>query len=264
MNLLFIGDIVGKGGRRAVRTIVPELRKEFNCSFVIANLENTAAGAGLNAKCINQLHPDFVDVVTTGDHVWDQKDFEYEIEQFKAVLRPANMSTRQPGKGFGVFRNPACGDVAVINLQGQVFMKDVAYNPFEKVDEILNSLPATAKNIIVDFHAEATSEMAAMAHFLDGRVTAVLGTHTHVQTADAKILPGGTAFISDVGMVGSENSILGREIEPVIEKFLTGMPRRLPVNEKDIRFDAVVISYNHTTGKAEKIVPVSRMVPADN
>ena len=260
MNLLFIGDIVGKGGRKAVQTLVPDLRREFNCSFVIANMENAAAGAGLNAKCINQLYPDFVDVVTTGDHVWDQKGFEIEIEKFQAVLRPANLSDKQPGKGFGVFRNPACGDVAVINLQGKVFMKESAFCPFAKVDEILNKIPKTVTCKIVDFHAEATSEMAALAHYLDGKVTAVLGTHTHVQTADAKILPSGTAFMSDVGMVGSENSVLGRDISSVIEKFTTGMPKRLPVNESNIRVDAVVISYNITTGKAENIIPISRLV----
>jgi len=259
MNLLFIGDIVGKGGRKAIQELVPELRKEFKCSFVIANLENAAGGSGLNAKCINQVHPDYIDVVTTGDHVWDQKGFEQEIDQFKAVLRPANLNDRQPGKGFGVFRNPACGDLAVINLQGKVFMKDSAYCPFAKADEILKKIPRNIKTKIVDFHAEATSEMAALAHFLDGKVTAVLGTHTHVQTADAKILPNGTAFMTDVGMVGSESSVLGREIEAVIDKFVTGMPKRLPVNERDIRLDGVVISYNLQTGKAENIQPLSRM-----
>ncbi len=259
MNLLFIGDVVGKGGRKAVQELVPELRKEFKCSFVIANLENTASGAGLNAKCINQLHPDFVDVVTTGDHAWDRKEFEQEIDQYKAVLRPANLSDRQPGKGFGVFRNPACGDIAVINLQGKIFMKDSAYCPFAKVDEVLKKIPRNITCKIVDFHAEATSEMAAMGYYLDGKVTAVLGTHTHVQTADAKLLPRGTAFMSDVGMVGAEISILGRDIDAVIEKFVSGMPKRLPVNNHNIRLDAVVISYDLKTGRAEKITPVSRM-----
>ena len=264
MNLLFIGDIVGKSGRKAVQTLVPKLRREFNCSFVIANMENSAGGAGVNAKCIRQLHPDFIDVVTTGDHVWDQKAFETEIEQFKAVIRPANLNDKQPGKGFGVFRNPACGEIAVINLQGKVFMKESAYCPFTRAEEILKQIPPTVKSIIVDFHAEATSEMAAMAHMLNGKVTAVLGTHTHVQTADSKILPGGTAFITDVGMVGSENSILGREIDAVIEKFLTGMPRRLPIEQNNIRLDAVVISYDQTTGKALEIKPISRMVPSSS
>lgn len=260
MNLLFIGDIVGKGGRRAVQSLVPDLRKEFNCSFCIANAENSAGGGGINAKCINDIFPDFVDVITMGDHIWDQKEFELEIERFNAVLRPANLSKHQPGKGYGVFRNPGGGDVAVINLQGKIFMKESAYCPFEKVQEVLNSIPKNIKSIIVDFHAEATSEKAAMAHFLDGKVTAVLGTHTHVQTADAKILPEGTAFISDVGMVGSEASILGRTIDSVINKFVTGMPKRLPVNDHETRLDAVVVSYDMTTGKANSITNISRMV----
>lgn len=262
MNLLFIGDIVGKGGRRAVRELVPDLRREFNCSFCIANGENSAGGGGINAKCINDIQPDFVDVITMGDHIWDQKEFELEIERYDAVVRPANLSKHQPGKGYGVFRNPGGGDVAVINLQGKVFMKESANCPFETVEDILKKIPKTVKCIIVDIHAEATSEKAAMAHFLDGKVTAVLGTHTHVQTADAKILPGGTAFISDVGMVGSEASILGRTIESVVNKFVSGMPKRLPVNDHDARLDAVVISYDMNTGKADKITNVSRMVQA--
>lgn len=259
MNLLFIGDIVGKGGRRAVIELVPELRKEFNCSFVVGNMENAAGGSGINSKCIKDLHPDFIDVVTNGDHVWDQKEFQQEIDQFKGVLRPANLGDKQPGRGFGVFRNPACGDLAVINLMGKVFMKDSAYCPFSKVDEILQTLPMNAKSIFIDFHTEATSEIAAMGHYLDGKVTAVMGTHTHVQTSDAKILPKGTAFISDVGMVGSENSVLGRDISSVVDKFVSGMPKRLPVNEKNIRLDAVIISYDVNTGKADKITPISRM-----
>ena len=259
MNLLFIGDIVGKGGRKALQQLVPELRKEFKCSFVIANLENAAAGSGLNKKCITQVHPDFVDVITTGDHVWDQKGFELEIEQFKSVLRPANLNDSQPGRGFGVYRNPASGDIAVINIQGKTFMKESAYCPFAKVDEVLSKIPKNIKCRIVDFHAEATSEKKAMGYHLNGRVTAVLGTHTHVQTADARILSGGTAYITDTGMVGSEDSVLGREVDAVLDKFISGMPRRLPVHNHNIRLDAVVISYNVKSGKAEKITPISRM-----
>ncbi|MDD3118350.1 MAG: TIGR00282 family metallophosphoesterase [Victivallales bacterium] len=258
MNLLFIGDVVGKGGRKALAEQVPELRREFNCSFCIANGENSAAGVGLSTSCVADLS-NYVDVITSGDHVWDQKNFEREIRQFSQVLRPANFSAMQPGRGFGVFRNKGGGEVAVINLLGKVFVRESAYCPFETVDRILQQLPPMIKTIVVDFHAEATSEKAAMGHFLDGRVTAVLGTHTHVQTADAKILPGGTAFISDVGMTGAEYSILGREVEAVIHKFRTGMPMRLPVVEKGIRLDAVVISYDMNTGKATAIHPVSRM-----
>ncbi len=256
MNLLFIGDVVGKGGRLAVRQLVPELRRQYNCSFVIANVENVAGGAGISASCLTDF-AGVVDVYTSGDHVWDQKGFEEEITRFSNLLRPANYNKKQPGKGFEVFRNSAGGEVAVINLLGKVFMKESSSCPFETVEGILASLPPTAKTIIVDMHAEATSEKAAMAHFLDGRVTAVIGTHTHVQTADATVLPKGTAFISDVGMTGSINSILGREIDAVLKKFTSGMPQKLPVVEKDIRLDAVVLSYDMATGRATDIKNIS-------
>jgi metallophosphoesterase (TIGR00282 family) len=259
MNFLFVGDVVGKGGRKAVMELVPELKREYNCSFCVVNAENIANGAGLTQKCLKEM-ADATDVITTGDHVWDQKQFEQEIQLFKNVLRPANLSKLQPGKGYGIFRNPAAGEVAVINLQGKVFMKDSAYCPFETVENILTQIPPTVKCIIVDIHAEATSEKAAMAHFLDGKVTAVLGTHTHVQTADASILPGKTAFISDVGMVGANYSVLGRDVVSVVNKFRTGMPKRLPVVDENVRLDAVVVSYDVNTGKASEIKPVSRMV----
>ncbi len=257
MNILFIGDIVGKGGRKAVKQLTPELKREHNCSFVIANAENIAAGSGLAAKCLRELS-ECVDVFTSGDHVWDQKNFVQEISQFNNVLRPANMSDKQPGKGYGVFRNPACGDVAVINLLGKVFMRDSAYCPFETVEKILTQIPKTVKCIIVDLHAEATSEMAGMAHFLDGKVTAVIGTHTHVQTSDGKILGNGTVLLSDVGMVGGEYSILGREVDAVIKKFRIGMPVRLPVVETGIRLDAAIISYDTATGRATGIKTISK------
>jgi metallophosphoesterase (TIGR00282 family) len=256
MNLLFIGDVVGKGGRAAVKELVPELRKKYNCSFIIANVENVAGGAGISASCLTDFSG-VVDVYTSGDHVWDQKGFEEEIKRLSNFLRPANYNRKQPGKGYEVFRNPASGELAVINLLGKVFMKESSNCPFETVETILSALPPAVKTIIVDIHAEATSEKAAMAHFLDGRVTAVVGTHTHVQTADACILPKGTAFISDVGMTGSVNSILGRDIESVLRKFTSGMPQKLPVVEKDIRLDAVVISYDMNTGKASEIKNIS-------
>lgn len=257
MNILFIGDIVGKGGRKAVLQLVPELRRQFNCSFCIANAENIAGGAGLTTSCLSEIPKGIVDVFTTGDHVWDQKGFESEIGSLANVLRPANMSVRQPGKGFGVFKNPGCGEIAVVNLLGKVFMKESAYCPFETAEKILSQIPKTVKCIVLDFHAEATSEKAAMAYWLDGRVTAVIGTHTHVQTADAAVLPKGTAFISDVGMVGALASILGRDINAVLQKFTTGMPVKLTVVEKGIRLNAVVISYDPNTGHATEIKNIS-------
>ena len=257
MNLIFIGDVVGKSGRAAIAQLVPELRRRYNAQFVIVNGENAAGGNGLSESCLKELLQN-ADVVTSGDHTWDQKGFEQEIKLFDRIIRPANYHRNQPGRGYGVFVNPAAGNVAVIALQGKVFMRESAYCPFETADRILQELPSTQKTIIVDFHAEATSEKIAMAEYLDGRVTAVLGTHTHVQTADARILPGGTAAITDVGMTGAERSVLGREIPAVITKFTTGMPTRLPVAETGrIRLDGVVISYDVSNIRATAIAPFS-------
>ncbi|MBR7127377.1 MAG: YmdB family metallophosphoesterase [Lentisphaeria bacterium] len=263
MNILFIGDIVGKGGRQAVVNLVPEIKKEFNVQFVIANAENCAGGNGANLKCLEEMQG-VVNVFTLGDHTWDQKGFESEITRIDNLVRPANFNNTQPGKGFGIFRNPAGGEVAVISLMGKVFMRDSAYCPFETVDKILTEkIPASVKTIFVDFHAEATSEKLAMGYFLDGRVTAVLGTHTHVQTNDGRILSNGTALMTDVGMVGGDTSVLGREVEDVLAKFTSGMPGRLNVVEKGlIRLDGAVISYDYRNGKADKIVPISRFFEA--
>jgi 2',3'-cyclic-nucleotide 2'-phosphodiesterase len=263
MNILFIGDVVGKGGRNAVKKLVPEIRQEFNCSFCIANGENSAGGSGINEKCIQDLHGSggLVDVITLGDHVWSQKTFEHEIVGKKTIVRPANLNPKQPGVGYNIFRVPAGGEIAVINLLGTVFMKDSIWCPFEEVQRILDKLPTRIKCIFVDFHAEATSEKIAMGRFLDGKVTAVFGTHTHAQTADAEVHPGGTAYITDTGMVGAHRSVLGRSVEDVLDKFTSGMPRRLKVEEKGLmRLDAVVVSYNMTTGKANSIKAISRKV----
>ena len=260
MNFIFLGDVVGKGGRVAVKQLVPELKREFNAQFVIVNGENAAAGNGLTGSCVRELL-EVADVITCGDHVWDQKGFENEINQFPQVIRPANLHTIQPGHGWNVFRNPAGGEVAVISLMGKTFMRESAYCPFETVENILSRLPGTVKNIVVDFHAEATSEKHAMAYFLEGKVTAVIGTHTHVQTADGVVLPGGTARLSDAGMCGADRSVLGREVEAVLKKFATGMPNRFPVVEDgNIRVDGAVVTYDHITGRALKINTFSRIV----
>lgn len=258
LKLLFVGDVVGKGGRRAVKDLLPKLKKEYGCTFAIVNAENAAAGAGLSASCIDEMK-EAADVFTTGDHVWDQKAFEDEIRRYKNVLRPANFCDLQPGAGWGRFQNPAGGEVAVISLLGKVFMKDSAYNPFETVEKILTKIPVTCRCIVVDFHAEATSEKLAMGWFLNGKVTAVIGTHTHVQTADGRILPGGTALLTDVGMVGGNDSILGRDIDAVVRKFRTGMPTKLSVIEDNIRLDGCVVSYELNTGKAVEIRAFSKI-----
>lgn len=225
MKLIFLGDIVGKGGREAVKALVPELRREYNAQFVVVNGENSAAGNGITASCARELLS-VADVITCGDHVWDQKGFDRDIDLFAQIVRPANLHPSQPGKGWNVFRNPAGGEIAVISLQGKVFMRDSACDPFITVDEILKKIPASVKNIIVDFHAEATSEKLAMGYFLNGRVTAVFGTHTHVQTADEGILPHGSGYITDLGMCGPADGILGTDAAAVIRKFRTHMPQR--------------------------------------
>ena len=260
MNLIFLGDVVGKGGRNAVKALLPELRREFNAQFAVVNGENSAAGSGITGSCARELL-EVADVVTLGDHTWDQKGFENEIHLYDRVIRPANYSLTQPGRGWGIFRNVAGGEVAVIALQGKVFMRESAYCPFETVDKILKELPSSVKTILVDFHSEASSEKLAMGYFLEGRVTAVLGSHTHVQTADGRVLPGGTAVLSDTGMCGADRSVLGREVESVLKKFTTGMPVRLPVVETGlIRVDGAAVTYDHTTGRALKIVPFSRTI----
>lgn len=260
MKLLFIGDIVGSGGREAVCTLVPELRRELGISFVIANAENSAGGNGMTRKCLAEMSG-VVDVFTGGDHIWDQKGFDSEINSITNLVRPANLNKTQPGRGYGIFRNPAGGEIAVINLLGKVFMRDSAYCPFETVDNILKSLPPSVKTVIVDFHAEATSEKIAMSYFLDGRATAVIGTHTHVQTNDAVVRPNGCAFMADAGMTGADTSVLGREVDDVLRKFTNGMPSRLNVVEKGIiRLDAVLVTYDYNSGRASEIAPVVRKI----
>ena len=256
MKMMFIGDIVGSASRQAVIDWVPELKRRYNVSLVVANAENAAAGAGMTSNIVRDLSK-VVDVITGGDHIWDQKGFESEINAFDKVIRPANYFPSQPGVGWRIYANPSGGEYAVIALQGQVFMREVAKNPFLAVGEILAEMPSRIKTIFVDFHAEATSEKRAMGYFLDGRVTAVFGTHTHIQTADEQVLPGGTAIIADVGMVGGNRSVLGRDVESVLRKFSTGLPGRFPVVEEDIRLDAAIVTYDYLTGGASAIERVS-------
>ncbi|MFA5205923.1 MAG: TIGR00282 family metallophosphoesterase [Lentisphaeria bacterium] len=257
MRLLLIGDIVGKGGRRAVVSLAPQLRNELGCGFVAANGENMAGGGGLNRKCLTDLCG-VVDAVTTGDHVWDQRDFVTEVTEFPTVLRPANLPPVQPGRGWGVFTGPDGLEVAVISLLGRTFMTPGSDCPFRTADAILAELAGRTRLVLVDIHAEATSEKTALARYLDGRVTAVLGTHTHVATADEQVLPGGTAFQCDVGMVGARESILGRAIPPVVRRFVTGMPAPFTVVESGIRLHATWVEADPATGRATAIGRVAR------
>jgi len=257
MKILFVGDIVGKGGRHAVTRFVPELVAEQGCEFVIANGENMAGGAGMTARCLSELRDAGVDVVTGGDHMWDQRDFASEISACEDVLRPANVCASQPGRGHGVFTAADGESIGVVCLLGRTFMNSQANCPFEAADRLVAELSKETARIIVDFHAEATSEKTALARFLDGRVSAVIGTHTHVPTADQQIFAGGTAFQCDVGMVGARDSILGRDIEAVITRFHTGMPTRFKVVNKGMRLHAVIVTVG-PNGRATGIERVIR------
>ena len=256
MRILFIGDIVGSGGREAVNRFVPELRAEYSCEFCVSNGENMANGNGFARSTLDELKKSQVDVFTGGDHTWDQKDFEKEILDFPNVLRPANVSAFQPGNGYGIFEAADGTKVGVINLLGRTFMRFATDCPFAAAERIVEEIRKVTPVIIVDFHAEATSDKISLGRFLDGKVSAVLGTHTHVPTADETIFPGGTAFQCDVGMVGSRESVLGREWEPIVQHYLTGMPMRFPVNNKSVRLCGTVV----TVGPDGRATAIERVV----
>lgn len=261
MRVLFIGDVVGRPGRHAVAAVLPGLRRDRRLDLVIANGENSAHGAGLTASTVAELQAAGVDVITAGDHVWDQKEFETQIVSLDRVLRPLNYPNHTPGSGALVVHLDDHTAVAVINALGRVYMHPHVDCPFRCLDAEVNRLRSRTPVILVDFHAEATSEKIALARYLDGRVTAVLGTHTHVPTADERILPGGTAFISDVGMTGPYDSVLGREASAVIRRFLTQMPQKMEVATGDVRFSAVLIELDASTGRAHNIERICIPVP---
>lgn len=256
MRILMIGDVIGKPGRKAVQFLVPGLRREYEIDLVIANGENTAGGFGITPDTAQELMYGGVDVITSGNHIWKQKEVLPYIDEEPALLRPANYPPGTPGSGY--YR---LGDTGVLNLMGRVFMSPMDC-PFRTADKVLEKVRASdpPKVLIVDFHAEATSEKGAMAWYLNGRVSAVLGTHTHVPTADPRILPGGTAFVTDVGMVGPYNSVIGSDVEPVLEGFLTQMPRKFTVPQGPVAFNSVLVEVDGD-GKAIGIERIDRTVP---
>jgi len=251
MKVLIIGDVVGRPGRKAVKLLAPKLREKFSHDFFIANAENAAGGSGITIKTTNELLTAGVDVITTGDHVFKQKEAAQTLKDNR-IIRPLNYPPDAPGKGWTIVTNAAGLKIAVINLLGRTFMKPVDC-PFRAISAVLEEIHKQTKIVFVDVHAEATSEKIALGWFLNGKVSAVFGTHTHVQTADNEILSEGTAYISDLGMTGSHASILGREIIPVLEHFKTGMPAKFEVAKKDVRLKGVLIDLNEKTGKANKI-----------
>lgn len=250
MRILFIGDIVGSPGREAVRLLVPKLKKDRGIDIVIANAENAAGGTGIIPKVAEDLFAYGCDCLTSGDHIWKRQDV-LKIIDHPYILRPANLAPNIPGKGY-CFLKKDNYKVGIINLQGRVFMQAIDC-PFRVVRDIVPILRKETPVILVDMHAEATSEKVAMGNFLDGLVSAVVGTHTHIQTADEKILKGGTAYITELGMCGPYDSVIGQEKSKIIERFLTGMPTRFEVATGDIQLHAAIIEIDETTGKAIRI-----------
>lgn len=258
IKILFIGDIVGKPGRRAVEHFLPIIKKEEGIDLVIANGENMASGKGMTYNKYREVLAMGVDYFTSGNHIWNNKDIIPYLDRPEIkILRPANYQSSYPGKGWANIE--ISGEkITIISLQGRVFMKDDIEDPFIISKNIIDE---NKDNItIIDFHAEATSEKAALAYYLDGKATAVLGTHTHVQTADESILPEGTAFISDVGMTGPKYSVLGVKKEIIIEKFLTQLPLSHKVANGDCQLNAVVLTINRATHKAEKIERITNIL----
>lgn len=243
-----IGDVIGRPGRRAVRDNLANIRDSFKISFVVANAENVAGGNGVTHETAGELFGYGVDALTGGNHIWDKKESFDFIAGETRLIRPANYPPGVPGIGYNVFSVGDC-KVAVVNLCGRVFMPELDC-PFRKAEEVLSVLREVTPVILVDFHAEATSEKMAFGWFVDGRVTAVFGTHTHVQTADERILPGGTAYITDVGMTGCRDGVIGFKRDPIIVKYLTQLPKRFEVASGPYQFDACIVTVDPATGKA--------------
>jgi 2',3'-cyclic-nucleotide 2'-phosphodiesterase len=259
MRILAVGDVVGKPGRQAVHSIVPALRAELQLDLVIANGENSAGGRGLTAATAEELLRSGVDVITSGNHIWHDKEVIAYMQRNVPVVRPLNYPPGVPGRGYLIHDLGAKGQVLVANLCGRVTMPEMDC-PFRAIDRLLESLPSRPVVSIIDMHAEATSEKSAMGWFVDGRVSAVVGTHTHVPTADARVLPGGTAFVSDLGMVGPRDSVIGVQVEPIIQHFLTCMPARFDVAEGPVSFNAVLIVVDDASGHAVSIERVDRVL----
>jgi 2',3'-cyclic-nucleotide 2'-phosphodiesterase len=251
--ILVIGDVVGKPGRKAIQQLVMNLRREYSPDVVIANGENSAGGLGMTPETVSELLAAGVDVLTSGNHIWAQKEILPLLDSQMPVLRPLNYPSPAPGHGYCIFNG-----VAVVNLIGRTFMNNFVDCPFRSMDKLLPELKTPV--IIVDFHAEATSEKVALGRYLDGRVTAVLGTHTHVGTVDSIILPKGTAYVTDIGMVGPIDSIIGDDIDSVLNHFLTSLPHRISVGKGKSMLNAVLLHINEQDGRAASIERIYREV----
>ncbi len=252
MRILFVGDVVAQAGRRVLKEGLRALRTSHRPDVIVVNGENSARGHGLTPRCAGRLFASGADVITSGNHVWDRHEVHRLLDDDPRVLRPANYPDPAPGGGVYVHEHPAAGPLAVVNLMGRLFMADVG-DPFRAVDEILAELDGHARLVLIDFHAEATSEKIAFGWYVDGRATAVVGTHTHVATADERVLPGGTAYITDVGMTGPYDSVIGVDKAAVIERFRTQRPVRFTPADGDARLCGVLIEADPETGRAVSI-----------
>jgi metallophosphoesterase (TIGR00282 family) len=262
LTILFLGDVVGEPGRSAVIARLPELKAQYALDFIVVNGENAAAGRGITGKITIDLLRAGASVITTGDHIWDQKDIVLFIGTEPRLLRPINYPSGAPGAGSIVLET-AKGKVGVINVQARTFMQPILENPFRAVKEAVIKMRVETTNIIVDVHGETTSEKIALGRYLDGKVSAVIGTHTHVQTADEQIFPGGTAFLCDAGMCGPIHSILGRAIEPIVDRFISNMPAPFPVAGGEVRLRGALIEIDETSGRALRIQRVDEAGPAE-
>jgi metallophosphoesterase (TIGR00282 family) len=263
LTVLFLGDIVGEPGRSAVIGRLPLLKEKHALDFIIVNGENAAGGRGITGKITIELLRAGVSVITTGDHIWDQKDIAAFIDSEPRLLRPLNYPDGAPGNGSIVLET-AKGKIGVINIQARTFMQPILENPFRAVEAAVMKMREETTNIIVDAHGETTSEKIALGRFLDGKVSAVIGTHTHVQTADEQIFPGGTAFMCDAGMCGPINSILGRAIEPIMNRFVSNLPASFPVAGGEVRLRGVLIEIDGATGRAVRITRVDEPGPNES
>lgn len=259
VKILFIGDVMGRSGRSAVRDLLPELREQYKPKLVIANGENLAGGLGLTQGTAEELFSYGVDLLTTGNHIWDKKESLDYIAREERILRPANYPRDTPGRGHTVLDLGDGVSAAILNLAGRIFMAPLD-NPFTGANGIISELREKTRIVILDFHAEATSEKVAMGWYLDGKVSAVIGTHTHVQTADERTLPNHTAYITDVGMTGPIDSIIGMDKDSVIQRFLTQMPSRFEVPKGDVMFCAVVVDIDPDNGRAMSIERLQKVI----
>ncbi len=260
MKLLFIADVVGQPGRKVVKALVPDLRRRLELDLVIANGENSAGGSGITVKTAEELFAGGVDIITSGDHLWDQKEVVELLEKEPRFVRPLNYPAGTPGHGSTIFERKGRASLAILNLQGRTFMPPLD-SPFHIGAAEVERLRETTRLIFIDFHAEATSEKVALGRFLDGRVSAIIGTHTHVQTADEQIFPGGTAFLCDGGFTGPHDSVIGREVEPIVQRFLTNMPQRFEVARDHVLLQGAVVEIDEFSGHATSIRRISEPMP---